>query len=100
MPHQHGTLYLGRTQPADGVQDAPKVSPEETHDITSFMASIPEVDVPDLDLETALGLAAMALACVDRSHATPRNRAGYLDERTSVRRPDYESTRAFYGCYD
>ena len=85
---------------APPVQDTPKVSPEETHDIASFMASIPEVEVPALDMETALGLAAMPLACVDRPHATPRNRPGYLDERTSVRRPDYESTRAFYGCYD
>jgi hypothetical protein len=30
----------------------------------------------------------------------PRPRPGYLDDRTSVRRPDYERTRAFYGCYD
>lgn len=88
------------TPEAPPVQAAPKVSPEETHDIASFVASIPEVEVPALDMETALGLAAMPLACIDRPHATPRNRPGYLDERTTVRRPDYESNRAFYGCYD
>ena len=81
-------------------EEIPPVSLEETHDISSFMAFIPDVEVPALDMETALGLAAMPLACIDRPHATPRNRPGYLDERTIVRRPDYESTRAFYGCYD
>jgi hypothetical protein len=92
-----GDRSAAQNPPAEEIS---RVTLEETHDIASFMASIPEVDVPALDLETALGLAAMPLACVDRPHATPRNRPGYLDERTTVRRPDYESTRAFYGCYD
>lgn len=53
-----------------------------------------------LDVETALSLAAMPLACLDRPHAPPPDRPGYLDERTITRRLDYEHTRAFYGCWD
>jgi hypothetical protein len=89
--------------PADDTQSAaerPALSPEQIADIESFLETVPEVDVPTLDVETALSLAAMPLACLDRPHAMPRPRPGYLDDRTSVRRPDYERTRAFYGCYD
>ncbi len=53
----------------------------------------------DLNEETATYLAAMPLACLDRPHAAPQG-TGYLYERTASLRVDYESTRAFYGCYD
>lgn len=62
----------------------------------------PVVARPDeskLDHNTALALAAMPLACLDRPHTAPSGRA-YLYERTALLRPDYETTRAFYGCFD
>ena len=60
----------------------------------------PENSATRLDTETALGLAAMPLSCLDRPHAPGRSSPGYLDDRTVVRRPDYEEHRAFYGCFD
>ena len=54
---------------------------------------------PVLDEKTALSLAAMPLACLDRPHKAPR-RTGYLYELSTVLRRDYEDSRAFYGCYD
>lgn len=59
----------------------------------------PPAEGPRLDRPTALALAAMPLACLDRPHPAP-SRTGYLYARTLAMRPDYESTRAFYGCYD
>lgn len=53
-----------------------------------------------LDRETALSLAAMPLACLDRPQAPPPDRPGYLDDRSITRHLDYEKTRAFYGCWD
>ena len=52
-----------------------------------------------LDASTALALAAMPLACLDRPHTAPSG-TGYLYERTALLRPDFETTRAFYGCFD
>lgn len=52
-----------------------------------------------LDESTAMALAAMPLACLDRPHAAPRG-TGYLYERSATLRPDFETTRAFYGCFD
>ena len=96
-------LSCGGEEPDGQVESSlrpPVFSPEEINDIDSFVKAIPDVDVPALDIPTALSLAAMSLACLDRPHALPRSRLGYLDDRTSVRRSDYEKTRAFYGCYD
>ncbi len=56
-------------------------------------------DEPKLDDNTALALAAMPLACLDRPHTAPSG-TGYLYERTAALRPDFETTRAFYGCFD
>ena len=53
-----------------------------------------------LDLETALSLATLPLGCIDRPHALPRNRSSYLYDVTYTRRPDFETERAFYGCWD
>lgn len=53
----------------------------------------------ELDDSTALALAAMPLACLDRPHTAPRG-TGYLYERTPALRPNFETTRAFYGCFD
>ncbi len=91
----------GSDEPNTQTVQQPRVfSTEEINDIDSFVKAIPDVDVATLDIPMALSLVAMPLACLDRPHALPRGRPGYLDERTSVRRSDYEKTRAFYGCYD
>ena len=60
----------------------------------------PPTPPPVLDRETALLLASMPLSCVDRPHALPANRSGYLTQVTYTRRPGFERDRAFYGCSD
>jgi hypothetical protein len=77
---------------------SPKSAPTFT-DLASFYASLPVVDPHPFDMPTALRLTAMPLSCMD--HPQPRpNAAPYLWEATYTPVPDYETTRAFYGCYD
>ncbi len=52
-----------------------------------------------LDETTALALAALPLACLDRPHTAPSG-SSYLYERPATLRPDFETTRSFYGCFD
>ncbi len=54
---------------------------------------------PALDRDTAQWLATLPLACVGKPHAPPRSR-GYLYQTTVAIKPDFATTRAFYGCYD
>jgi hypothetical protein len=71
----------------------------EFRDLASFYASLPVVEPHAFDRTTALVLAAMPLSCMD--HPQPRpNAVPYLWEATFTPVPDYETTRAFYGCYD
>ena len=78
--------------------DSPK-SPPVFSDLASFYASLPAVAPHPFDKATALQLSAMPLSCMD--HPQPRpNAAPYLWEATYTPVPDYETTRAFYGCYD
>jgi hypothetical protein len=72
--------------------DGPAPPPEPT-------PLAPPPEAPVLDERTALSLAALPLACIDRPHPAPRS-AGYLYERGATLRPDFERTLAFYGCYD
>ncbi|HSQ32503.1 MAG TPA: DUF2891 family protein [Gemmatimonadaceae bacterium] len=68
-------------------------------DLASFYASLPVVDPHPLDRTTALQLSTMPLSCMD--HPQPRpNAVPYIWEATYTPVPDYEITRAFYGCYD
>jgi Protein of unknown function (DUF2891) len=68
-------------------------------DLASFYASLPKVDPRPLDRTTALQLSAMPLSCMD--HPQPRpNAVPYLWDATYTPVTDYETTRAFYGCYD
>ena len=60
----------------------------------------PPGPAPVLDLETALNLASLPLSCFDHPHSLPGSRSAYLYEMTFTRVPDYEATRAFYGCWD
>ena len=71
----------------------------EFRDLASFYASLPVVAPRPFDNKAALLLAAMPLSCMD--HPQPRpNAVPYLWEATFTPVPDYETTRAFYGCYD
>jgi hypothetical protein len=68
-------------------------------DLASFYASLPAVDPRPFDRTTALQLSAMPLSCMD--HPQPRPTAvPYLWDATYTPVADYETTRAFYGCYD
>ena len=68
-------------------------------DLASFYASLPVVAPHPLDRTTALQLSTMPLSCMD--HPQPRpNAVPYIWEATYTPVPDYETTRAFYGCYD
>src|SRR3954471_16983810 len=78
--------------------DAPKSAPVFTA-LASFYASLPVVHPRPFDRATALQLSAMPLSCMD--HPQPRpNAAPYLWEGSFTPVPDFETTRAFYGCYD
>lgn len=71
----------------------------EFSDLTAFYASLPKVEPRAFDTIAALQLSAMPLSCMD--HPQPRpNAAPYLWEAAFTPTPDYETTRAFYGCYD
>jgi len=68
-------------------------------DLTSFYASLPAIAPHPLDRTTALQLSTMPLSCMD--HPQPRpNAVPYVWEATYTPVADYETTRAFYGCYD
>ena len=68
-------------------------------DLSSFYASLPKVDPRPLDKTLALQLSAMPLSCMD--HPQPRPGAvPYLWSASYSPVPDFETTRAFYGCYD
>lgn len=83
-----------RTASAD---EAPRVA--AFTDLATFYASLPAVEPHPFDRTTALQLSAMPLSCMD--HPQPRpNTVPYLWDATYTPVPDYETTRAFYGCYD
>ena len=51
------------------------------------------------DRETAMWLATLPLGCIDKLHDPPRSR-GYVYESTVTIKPNFQKTRAFYGCFD
>jgi hypothetical protein len=74
-------------------------TPPSFSDLSSFYSSLPDVKPPTLDQTLALKLSAMPLSCMD--HPQPRpNAVPYLWAPSFTPVPDYETTRAFYGCYD
>lgn len=78
--------------------EQPKADPVFS-DLASFYASLPAVDPRPFDKTAALQLSTMPLSCMD--HPQPRPTAvPYIWEATYTPVPDYETTRAFYGCYD
>jgi len=78
--------------------EQPKADPAFS-DLASFYASLPVVDPRPFDKTAALQLSTMPLSCMD--HPQPRpNAVPYIWEATYTPVPDYETARAFYGCYD
>src|SRR5215470_8692381 len=51
------------------------------------------------DRETAMWLATLPLGCIDKLQDPPRSR-GYVFESTITLKPNFQKTRAFYGCFD
>ncbi len=51
------------------------------------------------DRETTTWLATLPLACIDKLHEAPKSR-GYVYETSVAIKPDFATTRAFYGCSD
>ncbi len=51
------------------------------------------------DRETAMWLATLPLGCIDKLHDPPRSR-GYIFESAVTLKPNFQKTRAFYGCFD
>jgi hypothetical protein len=68
-------------------------------DLSAFYASLPTVAPAHLDATNAVWLSAMPLACLDHPHDHPTP-APYLWTATYTPVADFETTRAFYGCYD
>jgi hypothetical protein len=68
-------------------------------DLDAFYKTLPPVQPAVLDGRNAVWLAAMPLSCLDHPHNYPTP-APYLWEATFTPVPDFETTRAFYGCYD
>lgn len=95
-----GTLIvaLGCGAPVPDVEDDPFHSGSTLGG--SAAPRVPPGTIRTLDESTALALAAMPLSCLDRPHAERTDRAGYLDDITYRRRPGFDRTLAFYGCWD
>ncbi len=79
--------------------DSTRAKEPEFADLASFFASLPVVEPRPFDIKTAILLSAMPLACMDHPPPTP-NVVPYLWQSTFTPVPDFETTRAFYGCYD
>jgi hypothetical protein len=79
--------------------DSGRAKAREFSDLASFYASLPVVAPGSLERANATWLAAMPLSCMDHPHNHP-NPAPYLWVVTYTPVPDFETTRAFYGCSD
>ena len=89
----------GRAQASGRAAPPVAKAAPEFPDLATFYSSLPKVEPRAFDRSTAVQLATMPLSCID--HPQPRpNVAPYLWEPTYTPVPDYETTRAFYGCYD
>ena len=49
--------------------------------------------------DTAIWLATLPLGCIDKLHDPPKSR-GYVFESAITLKPDFQKSRAFYGCFD
>jgi Protein of unknown function (DUF2891) len=70
----------------------------------AFMTASPQAFGPAdgpirFDRETAIWLATLPLGCIDKLQDPPRSR-GYVFESTVTLKPNFQKSRAFYGCFD
>jgi hypothetical protein len=91
---ESATAQVGRAPDSSAAKKAPRFS-----DLASFYASLPAVEPRRFDMKTAIQLSAMPLACMSNPQPRP-NAVPYLWQATYTPVADYETTRAFYGCYD
>lgn len=87
-----------RAQSASAAADTSK-APPRFQDLTSFYESLPKVDPHPLDRATALQLSTMPLSCMDHPQPEPYA-VPYLWQPSFTPVAGYDTTRAFYGCYD
>ena len=95
------TVAAGPVRAQTAVAQASATSKDTARfaDLASFFASLPAVDPHPLDRGTALQLSTMPLSCLD--HPQPQPYAvPYLWEPSFTPVAGYDTTRAFYGCYD
>ncbi|MDH3223504.1 MAG: DUF2891 domain-containing protein [Gemmatimonadota bacterium] len=93
------SAVVGCQAPSTEEEALPPTGPGEAE----AASTTADTDAPaqwTLDESTALALAAMPLSCLDRPHAPRPDRPGYLDDVSYERREGFESSRAFYGCWD
>jgi hypothetical protein len=68
----------------------------------AFLATLPDVPLPQVDEARAVALAALPLSCVDHPQELPENRVQYiwLDSGAPHLLAQYDKNRVFYGCSD
>ncbi|MGI9626453.1 MAG: DUF2891 family protein [Longimicrobiales bacterium] len=94
-----GTTGLGSGDTASGGEQA-GLEGTVSEVLGSEINAGPDSGVWRFDEQTALTLAALPLACLDRPHARRKTRVDYLDDITYTRRADFQDNLAFYGCWD
>lgn len=67
--------------------------------IGSARATGPDRPAIKFDRPTATWLVTLPLSCIDKLQDAPKGR-GYLYQATYELAPDFQRTRAFYGCFD
>ncbi len=90
---------LASAAAAQAPSDSTRPKEKEFRNLASFYASLPDPVAAELDVARAIALSAMPLSCVDHPHPRPTN-PPYLWEPTYTPVDSFETTRAFYGCYD
>src|SRR5262245_23186984 len=79
--------------------DSARAKLPEFASLDAFYATLPAVDPIRLERSNATWLSAMPLSCMSHPHNHPTP-VPYLWEVSYSPVPDFENTRAFYGCSD
>ena len=85
--------------PLRGADPAKGTDPKE---LSTFLSTLPNTQLPAFNQERAMALVAMPLACVDHPQAQSEQRTEYLwmHDASAHMLPTYATDRAFYGCSD
>lgn len=92
-------VRVARAQTTTFPSPAPARDTSRFSDLASFYASLPAIEPHPFDRETALQLSTMPLSCMDHPQPEPYA-VPYLWEASFTPVAGYDTTRAFYGCYD